>query len=246
MSDLPNAAAQTEDFEFAALNEARNYRHALLREFSPHLSGHVLEVGAGIGQIAAMLLQNPAIKKLVSIEPDPKFCARFRAAFPAHQIIQGTIDDLKNDEPWNAILSVNVLEHIAADERELAIYREKLAREQGVLCLFVPARPEIYAPLDRDFGHFRRYTRPELRAKLERAGFEILRLRYYNFLGYFAWWFTFCLLKKRGFNLAAVRFFDRVIFPAVHGFESKICPPPIGQSLLVMARAKPVVNPANP
>jgi SAM-dependent methyltransferase len=246
MSDLPNAAAQTEDFEFAALDEARNYRHALLREFSPHLSGRVLEVGAGIGQIAAMLLQNPAIKKLVSIEPDPKFCVRFRAAFPAHQIIQGTIDDLKNDEPWNAILSVNVLEHIAADERELAVYRQKLAHEQGVLCLFVPARPEIYAPLDRDFGHFRRYTRPELRAKLERAGFEILRLRHYNFVGYFVWWFTFCLLKKRGFNLAAVRFFDRVIFPAVHGFESKICPPPIGQSLLVMARAKPLVNPANP
>ena len=34
MSELPNAAAQTEDFEFAALNEAKNYRNFLLSDFS--------------------------------------------------------------------------------------------------------------------------------------------------------------------------------------------------------------------
>lgn len=238
MSDTPNAAAQTADFEFAALNAAKNYRSALLREFAEPLRGQVLEVGAGIGQITAMLWQNPAITKLVSIEPDANFCAQFRAAWPAQQLIEGTIDDLPGAESWNAILSVNVLEHIEADERELASYRQKLAPTKGALCLFVPARPEIYAPIDRDFGHFRRYTRPELRQKLERAGFEIVRLRYYNFIGYFAWWLTFCVLKKRGFDLASVRFFDCILFPPMHGWETKICAPPLGQSLLVVARAK--------
>jgi len=238
MSTLPNATAQTEDFEFAALDEAKNYRAALLREFSGHLRGSVLEVGAGIGQITAMLLQNPAVTRLASIEPDAKFCTRLRAAFPTHEIIEGTIDDLKGDAPWNAILSVNVLEHIQQDERELAIYRQKLARANGVLCLFVPARPEIYAPIDKDLGHFRRYTKPELRRKLEAAGFEIVRLRYYNFVGYFAWWLSFCVLKKHGLDLQAVRFFDRVLFPPVHGLETRICAPPFGQSLLAVARAK--------
>jgi SAM-dependent methyltransferase len=238
MSGLPNETAQTENFEFAALSEAKNYRNALLREFSEQLRGSVLEVGAGIGQITAQLLQNPAITRLVSVEPDPKFCAGLRAAFPAHTIIEGTIDDLKNDDLWNAILSVNVLEHISEDELELGIYRQKLSREKGTLCLFVPARPEIYAPIDKDFGHFRRYTKPELRGKLERTGFEILKLRYYNFAGYFAWWLNFCVLKKRGFGLQSVRLFDRVIFPPFHAIESKICPPPIGQSLLVIARSK--------
>jgi hypothetical protein len=141
----------------------------------------------------------------------------------------------------NAILSINVLEHIKEDDRELAVYRQKLAREKGALCLFVPARPEIYAPIDRDFGHFRRYTKKELCQKLERAGFEILLLRYYNFVGYFAWWLNFCALKKRGFDLQAVRFFDRIIFPPVHAFEANVCPPPIGQSLLAIARAKPML-----
>ncbi len=238
MNGIPNAVAQTEDFEFSALNEAKNYRHALLQEFAEYLRGQTLEVGAGIGQITAELLQHRAITKLVSIEPDSKFCTRFRAAFPTHNILEGTIDDLPGVAAWNAILSINVLEHIQTDERELAIYREKLAPEKGTLCLFVPARPEIYAPIDKDFGHFRRYTKPELRQKLERVGFEIVRLRYYNFVGYFVWWLNFCVLKKRGFDVASVRFFDRIIFPPVHSLESTVCAPPFGQSLLAVARAR--------
>ena len=89
MSELPNQMAQTEDFEFAALDEAKNYREALLQEFSQQLQGQVCEVGAGIGQITGMLLQRPAITRLVSVEPDAKFCARFRAAFPAMKLSKG-------------------------------------------------------------------------------------------------------------------------------------------------------------
>jgi SAM-dependent methyltransferase len=237
MTARPNELAPTADFEFAALTEAQNYRRALLRDFAEHLRGRVLEVGAGIGQITDELRARPEITRLVSVEPDPRFVAKLRARLPACNLVEGTIDNLPGEESWDAILNVNVLEHIGDDERELAAYRRLLARNQGVLCLFVPARPEIYAPLDEDFGHFRRYTRPELRTKLEQAGFHILRLRYYNFVGYFAWWLSFCLLRQRGFNAGAVRLYDRVIFPVVHALESRVCSPPIGQSLIAMARA---------
>jgi SAM-dependent methyltransferase len=238
MSAAPNAQAQTADFEFAALQEARNYRQALLRDFSQFLKGQVLEVGAGIGQITGELLKTPAITRLVSLEPDPRFFVKLQAGYPSHKAIQGTVEDLPGAETWNAILNINVLEHIEDDRRELANYQRLLAAQRGCLCLFVPARPEIYAPLDRDFGHFRRYTRPELKQKLEAAGFEIVRLRYFNCVGYFAWWLSFCVLKKRGFDVGAVRFFDRAIFPLVHGVETNLCPPPFGQSLLAVARAK--------
>lgn len=238
MTSQPNAAAQTDDFEFAALREANNYRAALLRYFSPYLCGNVLEVGAGIGQMTAGLLENPRIKKLVSIEPDAGFCARLRAQFPQLDLLQGTVDNLQSESPWNAVLSINVLEHIETDQEELTAYHRLLMPARGALCLFVPARPEIYAPLDKDFGHFRRYTKPELRTRLEQAGFRIIRCRYYNFCGYFAWWMNFCLLKKRSFNGSAVRFYDRVIFPFPNWVETRICPPPIGQSLIVTAVAQ--------
>ncbi|MGC1462870.1 MAG: class I SAM-dependent methyltransferase [Terracidiphilus sp.] len=235
---MANELAQTADFEFAALNEAVNYRNALLRDFQSHLKGSVLEVGAGIGQISSELHKIAEIKTLLSIEPDAGFCARFRADLPQLGLHQGTASDLESETHWNAILSVNVLEHIEKDEEELAVYHRLLQPARGALCLFVPARPEIYAPIDRDFGHFRRYTRPELRKKLEGAGFRLVSFRYYNMVGYFAWWLNFCVLKKRSFDVGSVRLFDRVIFPVVHGFESHICAPPIGQSLMVVGVAK--------
>jgi hypothetical protein len=229
---------QTSEFEFAALNEAKNYRLALLRDFHSYLRGNVLEVGAGIGQITSELLQMKEITELLSIEPEASFCARLRSQFPQHNLLHGTVNDLQQKTDWNAVLSINVLEHIEMEKEELITYHRLLQPAQGALCLFVPARPEIYAPIDKDFGHFRRYTRSGLRSKLEEAGFEVVRLRYYNFAGYFAWWISFCLLKKRSFDVASVRLFDRVIFPMVHCLESSVCPPFIGQSLMAIAVAR--------
>lgn len=239
ISEQPNSAASTNDFEFAALQEARNYRAALVRDFSPFLKGRVIEIGAGIGQITAGLKQLGGIDELLCVEPDAGFCNSFRARHAGQRLIEGTINEVPPDTKWEAILSINVLEHIREDTLELEAYRRFLGTKRGSLCLFVPARPEIYAPIDKDFGHHRRYTRAELAGKLEAAGFDAVRLRYFNFVGYFAWWFNFCLLKKRGFDAGAVRLFDRLIFPPVYWCESCLCSPPIGQSLLAVARARP-------
>ena len=65
-----------------------------------------------------------------------------------------------------------------------------------------------------------------------------MKLRYYNVLGYFAWWLNFCVLKKRRFNRDAVIFFDRFLFPPSYALESLVLRPPIGQSLLAIARAR--------
>ena len=102
MTHQPNSFAQTADFEFAALNEAKNYRLALLRDFGPHLRGNVLEVGAGIGQITSELAQMAKIEKLLSIEPHAAFCAQFRARLPRLDLLEGTVGDLKAEANWDA------------------------------------------------------------------------------------------------------------------------------------------------
>lgn len=242
MSEQPNVMADTNDFEFAALNEARNYRAALFKEFGGHLKGNVLEVGAGVGQMTEHLVSLPGVQRALAVEPDPAYCKRHRADFPSHEVLEGTAADVPPGDAWDAILSINVLEHIREDEAELQRYARMLRERRGVLCLFVPARPEIYAPIDKDFGHFRRYTRTELRRKLTANGFEMLRLNYFNCVGYFAWWLNFCLLKKRTFEQAKVRLFDRAIFPTVHALESGFIRPPFGQSLIAIARSTKAAN----
>jgi SAM-dependent methyltransferase len=237
MQEKPNAAADTNDFEFEALREAANYRRALFAEFGRFFKGEVLEVGAGIGQMTEHLVQIPGVTRTVAVEPEAAYCTQFRKRLPGLELVEGTVADLPTGSKWDAILSINVLEHIQEDELELRRYAEMLGARRGALCLFVPARPEIYAPIDKDFGHFRRYTKPELRGKLQKAGFAIERLDYFNCAGYFAWWLNFCLLKKRHFETAKVRLFDRVLFPIVHGLEARVMRPPFGQSLIAVARS---------
>jgi SAM-dependent methyltransferase len=237
MKERPNESAATADFEFQALREANNYRKALLKMFAPHLRGRVIEIGAGIGQLTDQLCRRPEIEHLLAIEPDPRFCAVFRKSLPDQPLIEGTITSLSDPEPWNGIVSVNVLEHIRDDQDELALYAKLLGKSCGRLCLFVPARQEIYGPIEIDFGHHRRYSRKELQNKLETAGFKIVELHYFNLVGYFGWWLTFCLLQRRQFNVGMVRFFDRIIFPCSFALESHICWPPFGQSLVAVAEA---------
>ena len=168
-AERPNEAAASNSFEFDALREAVRYRTALVKEFTPFLNGRVIEIGAGIGQITEHLMQLPAIQTLVSIEPDSAFCQAFRSTYPRQTLFEGTIDRLPSGSDAQAILSINVLEHIRDDAQEIISYQKLLRQERGYLCLFVPARPEIYAPIDKDFGHHRRYTLPELSGKLQRA-----------------------------------------------------------------------------
>jgi hypothetical protein len=237
MSEHPNEIASTEDFEFNALRETNNYRRALLKIFAPHLRGRIIEIGAGCGQFTEQLRQVAGIQHLLAAEPDPRFCAEFRKSLPAQPLVEGIITSITDPGPWNGIVSINVLEHIREDQDELKIYSRMLKKEHGRLCLFVPARQEIYAPIEIDFGHHRRYSRADLRHKLETACFKIIELHYFNFIGYFAWWFSFKLMSQRKFNPTMVRFFDRAIFPIGFGLESHVFWPPIGQSLVAIAEA---------
>lgn len=238
MSDAPNELAESEDFEFAALERAVNYRAAVLREFSPWLTGDVLEIGAGVGQFTGALKALPGVRRVVCLEPELRFVEPLRKKYPGTTVIEGTIEDLDEVIEWDGMVSINVLEHIRDDAGELAKYAVRLSKRRGRLCLFVPARPELQAPIDKAFGHYRRYTKPELEQKLNRAGFEIERLDYFNMLGYFGWWLNFCALKREHFDIGSVTMFDRFLFPVGNAIERHVLRPPFGQSLLAVARAK--------
>ena len=231
-----NLIGQSEDFEFAALNEAVNYRRTIVREFGRHLRGRVLEVGAGVGQTTRELMALPGIDELVGVEPDRRFHSGFREALPDVRLVEGTSDGVVGED-FDGIVTVNVAEHIEDDLAEFRAQHELLKSRGGKVCCLVPARPEIFSPLDEHFGHYRRYTRRELRGKLQQAGFRIERLHYFNFVGYLAWGFRFKLLRKMTFDIDQVRLFDRRIFPVANRIESSWVRPPIGQSLIAVASA---------
>lgn len=235
--NMPNEAASTEDFEFAALSAAVNYRNAIISEFSSFLKGRILEIGAGIGQTSEAILALSSVTELVGLEPETRFHKDFKERLPNVRLLGGTTVNLDHTMPFDAAVMVNVLEHIEDDVDELKRLKSILSKNNGYLCILVPARQEIYSKLDSHFGHFRRYSRQEVRQKMENAGFQPIRVCYFNFIGYFAWALRFRIMGSMSFDVNQVRLFDKRIFPPAHWLESRLCRPPLGQSVLAIAKA---------
>jgi len=237
MEQAPNSAAITEDFEFSALREAHYYPRAIVREFRPYLQGHVVEVGSGIGQMANLFTQEPRVETFTAVEPDECFALEFRRQCPEVTLVEGTVSELVCEGGCDAILSINVIEHISDHLDELKRYKKLLEPRGGYVCILTPARPEIYSPIDSDFGHFRRYTKKSLSDLLTTAGFKTEKVFYFNFPGYFVWWLNFKILKSRSFNPLMVRLYDRLIFRFFSKIETNLIRPPLGQSVIAIGKA---------
>jgi SAM-dependent methyltransferase len=230
-------AQESQDFEFAALTAAENYRAAIARFFSPHLKGNIVEIGSGVGQMLADIQKICQPRQVTAVEPNPTFIPQLQTRLPFAEVIEGTVEHLPAGAKYDGLLSVNVLEHIQDDVSALRQCHARVLPGTGHLCILVPARPELYSPIDKDFGHFRRYTKEELREKLQKAGFTPLKVSYYNFIGYFGWLINFRLLARRGFDPMSVRLFDRIIFPPCNRLERTLGWCPLGQSVVAIARA---------
>ena len=211
----------------------------LAERFRPHLAGRVLEHGAGSGALSRALLAAGA-RHLVTSEPEPELVEILRAAFAGDarvSVFAGSIEAYlaeRGPGTVDSIVSSNVLEHVADDAGCLESMLE-LLRPGGALCLYVPARPELYGPFDHAVGHQRRYTKPELAQKLEHAGFVIERLDYRNLVGALGWFVNQRILRRQSIDQGTIGLYDRVIFPLSCRIEERLTPP-YGLNLLGIAR----------
>jgi SAM-dependent methyltransferase len=194
---MPATAAdpQTDDvlWDLENLKEARGLTSWMFEQFERDVRGRVLEVGAGIGTFSELLLEKPVSEALL-MEPHPP-CARvledqYSGNARARVLVEALPDApslAAEQESIDFILCQNVLEHIEDDVSALQAMAAVL-KPGGRLGLLVPAHPRLYGPLDDAYGHERRYTKPVLRERLRRAGFEIDDLYAFNALGIPGWW----------------------------------------------------------
>jgi len=137
--------------------------------------------------------------------------------------------------------SINVLEHIQDDIEILQELRSVMLKG-GRLFLFVPARTELYSVMDYCVGHYRRYEPWQLRSLLERTGFKITSLRYFDFAGYFAT--LFCkhagnlINWQGGLSSSCVSFYDKCIFPISRVMDTVTAGKVIGKNIWVEATAR--------
>ena len=223
--------------ELDAMTGADNYYRWILGQFAPYLGKRVIEVGAGTGTFSEFLLQSTNLRELVLVEPADNLFPLLQQRFSGDtriKLVQGFVEEQAATLSADSVVLLNVLEHIEDDRALLETIHHILA-PNGAILLFVPALPQLYGTLDKAFDHFRRYTKRSLGSKLENAGFHLGGLRYMNFPGVVTWMLAGKLLRRRTLRRAEVRFYDQWILPWVRNLE-KIWEPPIGQSLIAIAR----------
>ena len=109
----------------------------------------------------------------------------------------------------DTVICLNVLEHIEDDAVGLRNIASALA-PGGRAIVLVPQDQSIYGTLDEVLGHYRRYSRDELRSKLEAAGFTVERLFEFNRVTRPGWYWNGRILKRRHFGRWQLRIFDRL------------------------------------
>jgi hypothetical protein len=232
--------------ELEAMDGASNYHRWILEIFEPFLGQQLVEVGAGLGSVSEMILKQHSCQRLSLVEPSKDtyevLVAKAWRLDSATRVetYNGTFTqvapEIKSKGSPDSIIYVNVLEHIEDDELELKTVRDTLT-EMGHVFIFVPAFSWLYGAFDARVGHIRRYSKPELAGKLQRAGFKVILSRYFDLPGIAPWWLKYCLLKSDVMEPAGVRLYDRFVVPATRRLESVINPP-VGKNVIAIAQKR--------
>lgn len=236
------AAAEPRAFTYSgqeldSLDGMRNYHAWIASRFAPYLGTRIIEAGAGIGTFAEHLLAAAPDARVTLVEPAannyPHLHARFQGN-PRVRTVQGFLEAGGEDGGADAVVAVNVMEHVRDDDAFLRTAHRLLA-PGGHALIFVPALPALFGTLDEAFEHFRRYTRPVLLERLRGAGFNPLRVQYTNLPGVAAWWLSGRVLRRRTVTARDAHLYDRWVVPWIRALE-RVWAPPLGQSLIAIAR----------
>jgi SAM-dependent methyltransferase len=221
------------------LGSANHFFNWVLEEFHPYLRGQVLEVGAGTGTITRKLVDRYPDITVTALEPAENMIGGLEAYAALHPRVKVHRQTLANyvvpAGGFDAAVYLNVLEHIAEDQVELARAAAAL-RSGGALLVFGPAHEWLYADLDYKAGHYRRYSLRQLRSLVTAAGFEIVSLRYFDVFGALPYWFVYRLLRHNDIPGSTMWAYDRLVVPTSRLLQRLVRSPPFGKNVILVAR----------
>lgn len=214
-----------------------HYTSWVMSFFLPYLHGKIIEVGAGIG---TYIPHYQAVSSSIYVlEPDPLFAGEIRRTYPDVTVIDVPIEEMSVPAvgPFDVVICINSLEHFA-DDRAAVRQLSSMLAVGGKMCIYVPARPELFSKWDRSVGHYRRYTKSSLRAIIEDTNMTIRSLHYTDPLGGVAWYISGCIGVTPAVQDSSVsafmRFFDIYCVPLQRLVE-RIIPMFWGKTLVCIA-----------
>jgi glycosyltransferase involved in cell wall biosynthesis len=199
-----------------ALSQTKRFNLWMADTIRAHVGAHVLEIGAGIGNMSQHLVSRR--KTYMASDYDDEHVARLRARLQARPNVSLMRCDLTAAQDFEAVrgkadtvICLNVLEHIEDDAAGLRNIATAL-RPGGRAIVLVPQDQKIYGTLDEVLGHYRRYSEQQLRTRMEEAGFEMEDVLHFNRVTRPGWYWNGRILKRQHFSRFQLWVFDRMVW----------------------------------
>lgn len=189
----------------------KNYYASFIRRY---LINDVLEVGAGIGETTHSLCDGNQ-KSWLCVEPDAELTKEIiikkeSGYLPSFiEIVTCTLEGVDSNRKFDAIIYIDVIEHIENDTDELK-KASTFLKPGGHLIVLVPAHNYLYSEFDKSIGHFRRYNKKML-TYVAPEGLKQIDLRYLDSLGLLASLANKWFLKQDYPELKQIKFWDNFI-----------------------------------
>jgi len=163
---------------------------SLLEQYLPDRGQlRILDVGCGTGSNLRELEKRGEATGVDVSEEAVKFC-KLRGCSSVYKVDSQNL--FFKDEMFDVVVALDVIEHIGDDCAALSEYH-RVTKGNGILVLTVPAYDFLWGAHDEINHHKRRYVASELMDKVEKTGFAVERLTYFN-----TFLFPFVLLARIG------------------------------------------------
>lgn len=151
--------------------------------------GSLIDVGSGNG-LALKFFKDRGFR-VSGMERSKKLCKEMEQnpLMKGISIREGDILKFSGNEEYDYVLASDVIEHIQNDK--LAIRNLfSFVKKGGLLIVSVPAHSFLFGERDRQWGHYRRYSKQSLLSLLSTLkGKEVEFFTYWNLLGFFVYFF---------------------------------------------------------
>jgi SAM-dependent methyltransferase len=157
----------------------------------PFIRGKVLELGAGIGNFGQWAEKFSS--EYHATDVDPVLVDRLKGRF-TNAFRWDLYEPFPGEDLYDTVIILNVIEHLNDDAGATRALYERL-QPGGHLIVMVPAMHFLYGSLDRAFGHYRRYHKPELEKLMKDVQLHVVRSMYVNTIGMLGWFLYGKILK---------------------------------------------------
>jgi 2-polyprenyl-3-methyl-5-hydroxy-6-metoxy-1,4-benzoquinol methylase len=206
------------------LESANRLSEWMFESIAPYLGNRILEIGSGIGNISRQL---PVREKLTLSDYSEVYRKRLSATYADEEKIDILNIDLTKDESFqniqqefDSIICLNVLEHIEDDIAALERMKSALA-PGGHLVILVPQYALLMSKMDKLLGHFRRYSKNELKKKFETIDMVPVKTRNFNALGAGGWFVSNTVMGNTEFGSTNIKVYESLV-PVFKPIEKRI------------------------